>query len=207
MKSVRQPGDAKRLLQPASSNRKLGGGKAIITRGRWRGMPMYMLTLEERKTCPKTCQQWASCYGNNMPFAGRLDASAPDFYSLLGSELSSLSSSHSAGFVVRLHVLGDFFSVGYVDFWIDSMKRHPPLRIFGYTHRPRTSRIGRRIAALNTSGAWIRWSDALGPMSANAGPIRDPGDIQCPEQVGKTESCLTCGLCWQTTKPIHFEGH
>ena len=44
-------------------------------------------------------------------------------------------------------------------------------------------------------------------MSANVSPSDGPDDIQCPQEVGKTESCLTCGLCWQTTKAIKFTKH
>jgi hypothetical protein len=35
-----------------------------------------------------------------------------------------------------------------------------------------------------------------------------PADsILCPEQVGKTESCSTCGLCWQSERRIAFLQH
>jgi hypothetical protein len=205
---VKAPAAVKRLLQPASTNQKLGAGKLIIVRGRWRTMPLYQLVLEERKTCPSTCEQWSNCYGNNMPFANRVDAFDPSFFSSLSSELQSLSSRHSAGFVVRLHVLGDFYSVPYANFWLDSLKTVPELRVFGYTHRKKASAIGRVISKMNRRGAWIRWSDAGGDMSAN---VRAPGqaltELQCPQEIGKTESCLTCGLCWQTTKSIKFLNH
>ena len=211
LKSVTKPQDAKRLLQPASTNRKLGGGKTVITRGRWRGMPMYQLSLEERETCPKTCQQWASCYGNNMPFARRI--ATDDWAALsgaLGSELATLAAKHPLGFVVRLHVLGDFFSVSYVKFWQRALARHAELRLFGYTHRSERGLIGRNIAKMNDPDqCWIRWSDAGGEMSANVDkPDGTPGEgIHCPQQTGKTESCLTCGLCWAIIKPIRFSGH
>lgn len=205
LKSVKAPDQVKRLLQPASTNTKMGAGKGVIVRGRWRGMPLYLLTLEERKTCPKTCQQWANCYGNNMPFANRVDASSSSsmFYSRLRAELASLASRHPTGFVVRLHVLGDFFDVKYVRFWLAALEQHPELRIYGYTHRLRDSAIGKQITRLNKAGAWVRWSDAGGEMSAN---VAGEG-IQCPQEVGKTESCLTCGLCWQTTRAIAFKPH
>lgn len=206
LKSVVRPQDAKRLLQPASTNKKLGSGGGTVQKGRWKGMPMYQLTLEERSTCPKTCQQWASCYGNNMPFAKRVDSSASSssLYSLLRSELDTLSKKHANGFVVRLHVLGDFFSVRYVRFWIAALVRIPNLRIFGYTHRPKDGTIGKEIQKLNKMGAWIRWSDAGDvPMAAN---VKGPG-IVCPEQTGSTESCTTCGLCWTTQKAIQFLSH
>lgn len=202
--TVKSPARVSRLLQPASNNAKLGNGQREISKGKWKGMPMYQLTLEERKTCPKTCAQWEGCYGNNMPFANRVNHDSGAFFSSLAREVSSLASRHSAGFVVRLHVLGDFYSVQYVQLWQKLMRDHPELRVFGYTHRPPSSPIGRAIAALNGSGAWIRWSDAGDvPMAANV----EGAGITCPEQTGKTASCMTCGLCWSTPKPINFLRH
>lgn len=209
LKQVKAPARVARLLQPASNNSKLGAGKVGIRKGKWRGMPMYQLTLEERATCPRSCQQWRNCYGNNMPFANRAKHSSGALLSTLSSELSGLAQKHPQGFVIRLHVLGDFFSVPYVRFWTESIIKYPNLRIFGYTHRSRTSPIGRAIQQLNDAGAWIRWSDAGGEMSANTDPVGGPPaeGIHCPEQTGKTESCSTCGLCWSTKLAIRFSVH
>lgn len=205
LKTVKPPEDVKRILQPASSNSKLGNGKGTVVRGRWRGMRMYQLTLEERRTCPKTCQQWANCYGNNMFLANRLDHTRSTFLPHLAAEVAELARTNPGGFVVRLHVLGDFYSKTYVTFWKKLLRKYPNLHVFGYTHRMPEHKdgIGRAIQEMNKLGAWIRFSDRGGEMSAN---VEGEG-IQCPEQVGKTESCLTCGLCWQTTKPINFKGH
>lgn len=210
LRSVKPPESVKRLLQPSSSNSKLSGGgtKGYVTKGKWKGKPMYSLTLQERRTCPSSCQQWKNCYGNNMPFANRIDHQSPLFIPTLTAEMSSLSAKHPAGFVVRLHVLGDFFSVAYVNFWKKALKLYPGLCIFGYTHRSADSPIGRAVTALNSSGAWIRWSDAGGPMSANTDTADKIAEgILCPEQSGKTAGCTTCGLCWSVTKPIRFSIH
>ena len=207
LKSVKNPTKVGRVLQPASTNTKMGKGKNVITRGRWLGMPLYLLTLQERKTCPKTCQQWTNCYGNNMPFANRINHQDASFTATLRSELDTLAAKHSSGFVVRLHVLGDFFSLTYVKFWQKMQERHPHLMIYGYTHRVPGTPIGDAIKAWNDDRTWIRFSDLGGPMSANVGASKLGDEIQCPEEVGKTDSCLTCGLCWQTTKPIGFLEH
>lgn len=211
LKTVTLPEEATRLLQPASTNRKLGGGKLRIEKGRWRGMPLYQLLLEERATCPSSCQQWDNCYGNNMYLAKRIDHRRQDrLEKALGQELRRHAEAHPGGFVVRLHVLGDFFSKRYVSFWQRSMVRWPALHLFGYTHRypDQKDGIGKAIEALNsTDRCWIRFSDRGGLMSANVGAATGPEDIQCPEEVGKTKSCLTCGLCWQTRLPIKFLTH
>lgn len=211
LKTLTPPAKASRLLQPASTNRKLGNGKKTIVKGRWAGMDMYQLVLEERATCPRSCQQWSSCYGNNMYLAKRIDHRDWDkFKQTLEAELVVLAGQHPAGFVVRLHVLGDFFSKRYVALWRSAVKRHPELRVFGYTHRwpGQGDGIGEAIAAFNDSDrVWIRFSDRGGPMSANVAPSDGPEDIRCPHETGQTESCLTCGLCWQTDKPIKFTSH
>jgi hypothetical protein len=200
LKQVKEPSLVKRILQPAQSNEKLGG---IISKGKWKGMAMYSLSLEERKTCPVTCQQWKTCYGNNMPFGNRIKHNSNSFFPTLTSELKSLATKHVNGFVVRLHVLGDFYSVAYVNYWKKQLVNHPNLKIFGYTHRQPGTPIGRSIAEMNVMGAWIRWSDVGGPMSAN---VNGEG-ITCPEQTGKTKSCSTCGLCWSTPLAINFLEH
>lgn len=204
LKQVKEPSSVTRLLQPSSSNGKLSKGQKVISKGKWKGMPLYSLSLEERKTCPSTCQQWKTCYGNNMPFANRIDSSdSVQLFARLTEEVKTLSAKHTQGFVIRLHVLGDFYSVPYVTFWRRMLKHYTTLRIFGYTHREKNSRIGLAISRLNEAGAWIRWSDAGGIMSANV----DGEGITCPEQTGKTASCMTCGLCWSTPKAINFLGH
>jgi hypothetical protein len=199
------------LLQPASTNRKLGAGKKTILRGRWRGLPLYQLALEERATCPRTCQQWANCYGNNMYLANRVDHRRwQELKTELNDEISQLAVKHSGGFVVRLHVLGDFFSVRYVKLWKDALANVPALRLFGYSHRwpGQGDGIGEALAGMNDPDrCWIRFSDRGGPMSANLAKARGAHDLQCPQEVGKTESCLTCGLCWQTDRAIGFLEH
>lgn len=217
LKQVKEPWTVKRLLQPASANKKLGGGKAVVTKGKWKHLPMYSLSLEERATCPRTCQQWSTCYGNNMPFANRISHGSsstapktgqPSLTESLETEISSLLTKYPTGIVVRLHVLGDFYSADYVQAWINWKKKWPNLQIFGYTHRAPTSAIGRKISSLNKAGAWVRWSDRGGPMSANVDQAGATAEgITCPEQLGKTASCLTCGLCWATEKAIRFVGH
>lgn len=190
------------LLKPASGNSKLGKGSNIIEKSRWLGMPLYTLTLEERATCPRACQQWERCFGNNMIFAHRIGGDPELLMLRLADELSHLSSMHPAGYVIRLHVLGDFFSLAYVRFWVAALDAHPALRVFGYTHR-RGSILEAIRTHLQTDRAVIRSSDTGGRYSANVN-----GDgITCPEQTGKTQSCLTCGLCWQTDSAIRFIPH
>ena len=103
-------------LLKVSNNKKLG--KAKIVKGRHKNKFIYSLSLEERKTCPKSCFHWKTCYGNNMPFAHRFKTDkALYFTAILRDEIYNLTKKHKFGIHIRLHVLGDFFSKEYVNFW------------------------------------------------------------------------------------------
>jgi hypothetical protein len=198
-------------LKSAVNSRKIGGE---ILKGKWRGLPAYTLTLEERATCPTTCRHWRSCYGNKMHWAQRMQA-GPDLEWRLVRDVARLAIKHPYGFVVRLHVLGDFYSVEYVELWGKLLERHPGLHIWGYTAHidgpialalfELVKRFGERFK--------MRFSNAPFPFPFPATITieterQKPADaILCPEQVGKTESCSTCGLCWCTDKRIAFLQH
>ena len=200
---VRQVHEMKRLLQPAGQNGKIGKGVDIVVKGKWRGMPCFVLTLEERATCPPDCKQWVPCYGNNMRFASRVDHRDPDELTRkLASEIKDLLRTYRA-ILVRPHVLGDFFSAEYAAFWAGQLTTHKGLHVFGFTHWARDSEIGQVVQAMNGDRCWIRFSDQGGEMSAN---VEGEG-IPCPEQNGKTDSCMSCGVCWSTTKPVSFKEH
>ena len=202
-KMVKSPLEV-RIFKPASLNSKMGAGNDIVVKGKWRGLPMFQMSLQERATCPTSCKQWASCYGNNMRGAHRIDHDNPHFISQLGKELYALGQRHRYGFVIRPHVLGDFFSVGYASWWEDKLDAIKHMRLFGFTHWERASPIGRVILRMNENErCWIRFSNQGGEMSAN---VEGEG-IPCPQQTGKTESCLTCGVCWSTKKAVSFRRH
>lgn len=198
--------EVKRVLQSVANNSKLGNGVPVVAKGKWRGMAAFTLTLEERKTCPSSCQMWADCYGNNVRFATRVSNEDPGaLMAKIEDETRTLLRTYGK-ILVRPHVLGDFFSVEYASFWADLVRRYPGLHIFGFTQWPRDSEIGRAVQAINDADperVWVRFSNAGGPMSAN---VEGEG-IPCPEQTGKTDSCMTCGLCWSTTHPISFKRH
>lgn len=209
--TVRREADVNRALKSGFNSSKIG---AVVHKGRWAGLPVYSLTLEERATCPTSCRHWRSCYGNGTYQAERL-AAGPDLERRLELELAELASSHPAGFVVRLHVLGDFYSVAYVEFWARMLDRHPAMRVFGYSARWQDDDpIALALAEL-VRGRW----DTFAIRLSNA-PLRErttvsvehpiqvpPGAVLCPAQVGRTESCTTCALCWQTVRPIAFLQH
>lgn len=209
---MRKSANDVKILKPASNNTKLGKRSNIITKGKWINMPMFSLTLEERATCPRTCHHWQDCYGNNMGFAHRIIHN-DDFENKLKQEIDFLALKYPHGFVIRLHVLGDFYSVSYVKLWGYLLSTYPSLHIFGYTAHfigPIKDAI-HGLRCLFPSRFAIRisvgrpYEQGVQIFACKEGQVED--SILCPEQTGKTESCLTCGLCWSVNKTIAFKGH
>lgn len=188
------------VLVSGANQRKLGA-KVLV--GAWKGMPIVTLTLEERKTCPRDCEMFRSCYGNGMNFAIRI-AHGPILEARLDQELWKLQLRHPGGFVVRPHILGDFYSLAYVELWRQGLQRYPALRVFGYTHRRPSTAIGAQLLDMRERG-WdrfaMRFSGAPEPGGATViaripEAARVPEGIVCPIMTGKKQSCGECALCW-----------
>ena len=213
VKSVKPP--APNMLKPGKNNKKLGNK---ITKGKWKGHPMYALTLEERNSCPTHCEQWDNCYGNNMPFALRYDHTHPDFYPMLEQQIASLTMKHASGFVIRLHVLGDFYSAEYVNWWRSMLKKYRALKIYGYTHHRSFTAIGYSIVKLNRiyeERCRVRFSDDTATYFSTRVFKGSPDEwhhcrtvTPCPEQLNQVKSCAECTLCWESKdKTIAFYEH
>jgi len=185
------------------TNKKLfdGGKLPTIQKGRFKGYVIHTLTLEERATCPRDCFHWDDCFGNNMAFAHRLEH-GPDLEARIKEEIKELCATYR-GVIVRLHVLGDFYSVPYVKLWDDLLVRHENLAAWGYTAHKAHQGIGLMINLTQQKHGErfsIRHSnDALNVFSANSLELEKPVSgvsFVCPEQTGDTKSCATCALCW-----------
>lgn len=210
-----------RLLVSGHSNVKIGHD---VRKAKFRGYWIFTLSLEERKTCPATCNHWQTCYGNNMPFAKRIDHTDPDFLPRLTAEIDgwcnppartgrgSKTPLKRPGILIRLHALGDFYSVEYIRFWDFMLAKYPNLAIYGYTAR--RGEMGEQIRALNEAygdRCMVRFSDGGFPDMSTVS-IGDetgcpPNAFICPEQTGKTRCCATCGACWSTRKNVAFMEH
>jgi hypothetical protein len=209
VKSIKPP--TTNMLKPGSNNKKLGWN---ITSKKWQGAKLYSLTLEERASCPTSCEQWDNCYGNNMPFAHRFKHTHPDFLTQLEANVDAVCAKHPGGVVIRLHVLGDFFSIAYVRFWARMLDKHQNLYLFGYTHHKHGTNVGAWISLLTATyikRCVIRFSDDP-VMDLSAQTIKPDSPKQrgiiCPEQLGMADSCADCGLCWTAlNKPILFLEH
>jgi len=224
LKSVKPPDT--NMLKSASYNKKLGKTVSIK---KWKDMPMFALTLEERNTCTTACNQYKICYGNNMPFAKRHDHTDPDFLDNLDASINNVANQRGSkdGFVVRLHVLGDFYSKAYVNAWQSALNKYPGLHAFGYTHHRHDSPIGKQLKRMNevAPDRWqIRFSDDMDDQfrarvisatyDKSLKHFTDydhtevlPNELVCPEQLGKTMGCTSCGYCWSSQNPVVFLAH
>lgn len=198
------------LLVSGHSNVKIGRD---VRKGRLKGYWIYTLSFEERATCPRSCGHWQDCYGNNMPFAKRVDHTDPRMLPRLEKELKRLCAKKK-GVLIRLHALGDFYSSEYVAFWDRMLRTYPNLSIFGYTAWPSGTAIGWSVNELNE--AWglrsmVRLSNGRRQRMATvsiASVEACPKDaFVCPEQTEKTRCCATCGACWSTDKNVAFLAH
>lgn len=202
--------DMPSILVSGYSNVKIGRD---VRKGHLKGYWIYTLSLEERATCPTSCAHWRSCYGNAMPFAKRVDHTDPLFLPTLEAEIEMLLKRHKTGVLIRLHALGDFYSVEYVDFWRRMLAEHPNLSIFGYTARSTGEPIGKAVDWMNARSdrSMIRFSNMpfehMATVSIKAVEDCPPNAFVCPEQTSKTRCCATCGACWSTTKNVAFLEH
>jgi len=210
-----------RVLVSGHSAAKIG---RKVMKGPWRDMPIFTLTLEERATCPRSCTQWDTCYGNSTPAARRIGYDPDYLLPRIQRELAQLSAENPKGFVVRLHLLGDFPDVEYVIAWRTWMRMFPALHVFGYSARSPEDETGHTIYALNEKypDRWavrhsVEANAAPGPMEATViwrsvapGVTHVAEGMICPQQLGRTELCATCGLCWEPDAShlrIVFLGH
>ena len=179
---------------------------------------MYTLTLIERATCSDECEHWKTCYGNNMMYAIRFNPYNKNFLPRLESDIKTIANEpkNKNGFLLRLHVLGDFYNVDYVLFWKRMLKLYPNLNIYGYTRNHNNSKyldkrnIANEIIKLNnlfSTRFYIRFSNKLDiEESANSIDLGKKG-ITCLAQIDDKKTCATCTLCWSSKKPINFITH
>ena len=205
-KNLHDAGNYKYAVIKASTNIKLGNK---VTKGHLKGARIFTLTLEERATCDSECEHWLDCYGNNMPFGHRFEANDALMVSI-ERDLDKLDAKGKP-YLVRLHILGDFFDLQYILFWRKQLKNRELLNIYGYTRNHPNKPLGYALKLLRKQYGErfaIRFSNYPDdPMSAQSEHVSTDG-IECPHQLGLSESCGDCTLCWtMLTKPVIFYDH
>jgi hypothetical protein len=186
-KSVKLLADYSHKVLKQSKNAKLSKDKLpVIKKGRFAGYVIYTLTLEERATCPRSCYHWDNCYGNNMMFAHRLQHGS-DLEQRIKKEVEELCGTYK-GVIVRLHVLGDFYSRAYVWTWAELLFAFDNLAIWGFTGHAPDSDIGIEIKFCRDKFGErfsVRFSNApTHQFSANSADLYKPEknkSIVCPE--------------------------
>lgn len=213
--TVRTPG-AGGVLLDAAHNSKIGGDVMV---GWLKGARIFQLTLEERATCPRSCQHWRTCYGNGMQLAKRWQH-GPELMAAIIADVERLTGEHGR-ILVRLHTLGDFYSVGYVALWENLLELFPGLHCFGFTAWDQDTDIGAEIEhvrnrfgrrfSIRHSGRSGDWGSFTIDFPTERKTLGDA--IVCPEQrdamngTGQRRHCGNCGVCWSTIDPIVFVEH
>lgn len=206
------------ILKSGVHNSKIGGDVLV---GALKGAKIFTLTLEERATCPKTCGLYRECYGNSLNWSKRWKHGKV-FERHLDKEVGSLCAEHDR-VLVRLHILGDFYSFEYLALWVSLLDRYENLHVFGFTAHQVGSDIGDGISrvrkalgkrfAIRHSGACKAWGAFTLDFPTEQQFVGDA--VVCPEQraaLGKTPHkkeihCGSCGVCWHTNRPIAFIIH
>jgi|TARA_E500000318_G_scaffold50036_1_gene46869 hypothetical protein len=202
-----------------STNSKLG---KKVTKNTFKDYFIYTLTLIERETCPIDCFHYKDCFGNNMMYAHRIDhKNYLELINRLQDNLYYLLVVKKIKVLLRLHVLGDFFSKEYVLFWEKMLEMFPNLAIYGYTGTNPKSKISSSkniaIEILRLRNKFgkrfaIRFSnDNQDIFSANSRDIEEPVkqvSFQCPEQEEKVNTCGDCTACWEVmNRRVLFKTH
>ena len=170
-------------------------------------LPSFSLPVLE--TCPgKTEFCSRLCYGLNGRFArqrmreiyqNNLQASKQAaFVDRMVSEILKTEAR-----VFRLHVVGDFYSVKYVEKWIEIANRLPGVKFFGSTRSWRVPRLRDAVERFrDLPNVYLRASIDFShldrpPCSWGVWSIEGEGD-PCPHDYGLVENCISCMKCWQT---------
>lgn len=102
----------------------------------------------------------------------------------------------------RLHVIGDFYTVEYVEKWIEIIKRLPNVIFFGSTRSWRCEFLAEGLKRLrDLPNAYIKASvdvtDDQDPFGCGWSVWSVEGvGTPCPHDYGLVANCAECGRCW-----------
>lgn len=216
LRQVQDPTGERPILKDGKHNSKIGG---TVMLGRLEGAPIRTLSLEERATCPRSCEHWRSCYGNNDQHATRW-RHGDELMDRLEDEIDLLILENKQA-LIRLHYLGDFWSSAYVAWWADMITKHQGLHAFGFTAWKPGTEIGDMIARVRAlypqrfmirhSGTCGKWGSFTIDLPTQKKTIGDA--VTCPEQLDsmnggdQSRHCANCAVCWSTAAAIVFVEH
>jgi hypothetical protein len=199
------------ILAPATNNPKLSRpSQPRWVAGRWRGMWMFTVYLEELATClSNACPPEVKrlCFAHWVPFAVRWTW-CPTFFPALDYNLEEAQHEFREGFTVDLHSSGDFPDLEYLEDWIERLDRFPALHLWGNTAHRRESEIGWEIDCLNRTmrdRVAIHFSGESGDMSSRIlgvtiEPAAATGLFMCPANERHPKAnCANCAFCVDST--------
>jgi len=169
-------------------------------------LPSFSLPV--LKTCPgKTDCCSRLCYGLNGRFLlplmreihqTNLEASRQTaFVQRIARQIKKTRSR-----VFRLHVVGDFYSVEYVERWLEIADRLPDVKFFGSTRSWRVPNLSDAVKRLrDLPNVYLRASiDPSHPDKPSSSwgvwSIEGKGD-PCPHDYSSVDNCTVCRKCWQ----------
>jgi len=209
--------EAGRVLVDGAHNRKLGGDVLV---GRLKGARLFQVTLATRITCPRYCPLWTACYDPRVHGSSKRLLPGRDLEEMLEREVQEACEQHEI-VLIRLHLLGDFYSHLYIHLWDQLLYDLPNLYVFGFTARTRSG-----ADRLADHLEWMRehWGDRF--MIRFSGreteviegepdgrKFTGSGALVCPEQrhaitaPKRQTHCGSCGACWETNERIAFWAH
>lgn len=109
---------------------------------------------------------------------------------------------------LRIHVSGDFFSIEYINAWVEICSAFPQIKFWTYTRSWIVSEMLpslKRLKSLPNMQLFASTDPSM-PHPENDWRIafidsdsRAKG-MKCKTKQGKTHSCLSCGYCFNETK-------
>jgi len=128
-----------------------------------------------------------------------------DFIKKMGYELARVKSE-----AFRLHVVGDFYSVDYVENWVEIASRFPDMIFFGSTRSWRVPGLESAVAMFAAlpnvhMRASIDFTHQDRPEPGwKVISIEDEG-VSCPQDYGWGKDCFNCKRCWQSKESLRLK--
>lgn len=117
---------------------------------------------------------------------------------------------------VRIHSSGDFFSIEYIDFWIDIIKSNPTTQFWGYTRSWRVPELSQKIfelSSLKNINLFASWDNSMREnqdIMQKCIVVESLDEIKllqkskeyhiCGEQFSLVKCCADCGFCANKNK-------
>ena len=205
--------EQKKLMHVSAWNTKMGVLPSF-------SLPVLRTCPGKTEFCSRLCyglrgrfshQKMRELYQNNLELSQQAD--------FVGRIVREISKTGARAF--RLHVVGDFYSVKYVEKWIEIANRLPDVKFFGSTRSWRVPWLRDTVERLrDLPNVYLRASIDPShldrpPSSWGVWSIEGEGE-PCLHDYGLAKSCITCKKCWQTKdsdirlrlkwgKPIHLQ--